>query len=438
MAHPLLYYFAGIFMLYTVSTVPQTDNISQKRKLAIFLYIAFVTLIFSSIGQGTTLIALIGINILLTIRLSYKLQNLIGFYLGYLLTVCIDYLSSILLNLFFDMTFQDITNILPFYLLCYLPVIYISSRLLRYFLHQKLNIQTISVDSKLLTGFLINLTITIIIFVFGIVYGEHLGYPPSIILFNGILFSAYFMLSNILFYFTYHTAKKDEQLKNQLIQYENLDAYTKEVERLYHNMRAFKHDYLDILASLKGYIDESSHEALAKYFYETILPFNKSILDADSKLGQLSNIKMDSVKSLLSSKLLVAIEKGLHVSLEVTKPIETFPMEQLDLIRVLGIILNNATEAALTSLQKELALALIQDTGKTIILLRNSTDVIPIPLGEICKNGKTTKQSHSGIGLYHASQILDTYENIRWRMDYKIPIFMMEITLFDTTERKKK
>ena len=426
-----LYYFVGIFSLFFSSTNPQNSTITFKRKCLIFLYIFLLTfLVVPRIGQSATPFAIIGVCLLLIIHQKNKLLNLICFFLGYLLQVCLDYVCSNCLYILFNMSIGELQQNFSFlFPACYLPVLFILTKLLGWLLHKKMKIETFFSSSKLSLYICINLAASGVIFVFGIVYGDRLGYPPDIVFFNGTLFIIYFILSNITFFAAYRTAKKDAQLNTQLAVYENLNSYTQEVERLYHSTRAFKHDYLDILSSMKGYIDQQDMESLSSYFYETILPVNQQMIDSDSRLGLLSYLKDDVIKSIVSAKLMIAMDKGIHVEPELRENISITAIDKIDLIRVLGIFLNNAIDAASSSAEKELTIAFIKEEHQNIILIRNSTVPLSHPVGSLCNQQLSSKEGHSGIGLYTAKNILDTYENIRWKLDYKEPYFLVELMI---------
>lgn len=44
------------------------------------------------------------------------------------------------------------------------------------------------------------------------------------------------------------------------------------MEKLYSEMNTFRHDYINILASLNGYIEQGDQTLLQVYFEDTILP----------------------------------------------------------------------------------------------------------------------------------------------------------------------
>lgn len=426
-----LYYLSSVITLTISSTTVQKNNFPKKRKICIFLFSFFMLFVLAPfLQQRVTIFVLFGTCILLTYKLPHKMQNLISFFFGYILLVCLDYLFSFVCYLGFDITVPEIQqNYFIFFFITYIPIFFLLAKVLQWILHKKLRIHSIFSSGPFAWGIVGNLAVNVFIFAFLITFGEKVGYSPQIIFFNGILFLTCFILSNLLFIIVYRTKAKENALEFQLMQYENLSSYTHEVEHLYQNMKTFKHDYIDILSSMKFYIDENNMEQLSDYFYKKIIPYGEKISTHNSQLGKLSYIEQDILKSFIFSKLVVASEKNLHVDIELQKPVPPFPIQELDLIRVLGIFLNNAIEAASDSEEKKLVFAIVCESKNTTILIRNSSKPLSIPLHKLCDNGSSSKTSHTGIGLHTAKQILDSYQNIIWKFQYDAPYFTVELSL---------
>lgn len=124
-------------------------------------------------------------------------------------------------------------------------------------------------------------------------------------------------------------------------------------------MRSFKHEYINLLSTLSGYIENDDMAQLKDYFYSEILPISQAFSESDTRLGSLSHIGILEFKSLLSSKLIYAMESGINVELEITDPIRELPMKSVDLVRVMGIFLDNAIDAALNSSEKLMQLCFL-------------------------------------------------------------------------------
>ena len=74
-------------------------------------------------------------------------------------------------------------------------------------------------------------------------------------------------------------------IKNKNNELEQLKKYTGNVEVLYNDMRKVRHDHMNILTSLIGYINKRDINGLEKYFNSEIIPFSNKIKSNDTKLG---------------------------------------------------------------------------------------------------------------------------------------------------------
>ena len=430
MIYNAIYFLFSTIGFYLASVNTQNNTVSTKRKLSIFLSLYLIMFLFFPYwGQISTLLCVCITIILLTWKNTHKVQTIISFLTGYLLVVCIDYLSSTLAFTISGLTIEELREDYLFLLtLFYIPLIYFLTRLARYVLYQKIRIQD-QHPGRLTFMVLLNLAVSAVIFIILIIVGDELGYPPNVVIFNFILFFLYFLSSVLLLYFTGKTIQKDSLLKLELIQHENLTNYIKEVERLNSEMRAFRHDYIDLLVTMKEYIDQENIDSLKTFFYREILPASRGVASSDYHLGMLSRIKIDSLKSLLAAKLISAHEKNIHIHLEITQNIEHLSIPVIDLVRILGIFLTNAIEAAEESKEKEIALAFIREGETITILIRNTTPPLNYSIQQLKMPGISTKDGHSGIGLDTACKILDRYNNVQWKIDYDNKYFLIKIQI---------
>ncbi|MBC1559461.1 hypothetical protein HB911_12200 [Listeria booriae] len=64
-------------------------------------------------------------------------------------------------------------------------------------------------------------------------------------------------------------------MKKREMEMAQLRDYTVRLEEMYVNMNMFRHDYINILASLHGYIEQGDPELLETYFEEVIKPLKQ-------------------------------------------------------------------------------------------------------------------------------------------------------------------
>ena len=209
----------------------------------------------------------------------------------------------------------------------------------------------------------------------------------------------------------------------------NLKEYTDNLEHLYMDMRKFRHDYINIISSMAGFIESKDIEGLEKHFNEHIYPLNKKMNRNNYKLGLLKNILMPEIKGLLSAKIIRAQELGIDVILEIVEPIDKIDMDIIDLSRCLGILLDNAIEASLSSEKKRLNIAFIKKNSSILIIISNTFKGVIPPLSKIFKTGFSTKGKNRGLGLSNLSEIMNNYSNTTLDTSISDDRFIQNITI---------
>lgn len=229
---------------------------------------------------------------------------------------------------------------------------------------------------------------------------------------NSLLLVIYFLSMIIIFIAIVFFIVKDIKFKFKQEQIKNLQEYTKNLEELYMDMRKFRHDYINILSSISSYISQKDMMGLEGYFYNYIYPLDKTMEDKDFKLGFLKNIAIMELKGLLSAKLIRAQELNLNVTIDITEKVSNVSMNIIDLVRVVGILLDNAIEATLKSEDKVVKVGVINKESSTIIVIINSYSGDIPPIHQMFKEGFSTKGDNRGIGLSNMKSIINNYRNI--------------------------
>lgn len=192
---------------------------------------------------------------------------------------------------------------------------------------------------------------------------------------------------------------------------QDLQGYTHNLEAMYNSLRSFKHDYMNILLSLSGYIENGDMGELKGYFESKIFPTKNLIDQSDYKLNQLSNIGVLEIKSLLSVKMIYAHESGIDVTIDIPEKVDSFSIDTVDFARILGIFLDNAVEAALEAKQPQIGVHIIQNQASVSITVSNSFRDNGLALHQLKQKGFSTKSGHQGIGLSNARKIINSYDN---------------------------
>ncbi len=281
-----------------------------------------------------------------------------------------------------------------------------------YLLNKKIKLTNINLKGKYGVLIVLSLLLTLIIFYTNIYLGSKAGFNEDVLRANGILFLTYFILLGVILFVLIRSLTKELEFRNKQKEFENLKQYTESLEKLYSDMRVFRHDYINIISSMIGYIDNRDMDGLERHFYENIIPVSKSMQKKDFKIGAIKNIHIPEIKGIVSSKLIRAQELGLDVHVEVVENIDDIKMNIIDLSRILGILLDNAIEASKESLEFKLKLAFIKTEKAIIIVISNSYKEKNISLNKIFKPNYSTKGSGRGIGLNNLKKIIDDYDNV--------------------------
>lgn len=306
------------------------------------------------------------------------------------------------------------------------------SKAIGYLLNKKIKLTNINLKGKYGVLIVLSLLLTLIIFYTNIYLGSKAGFNEDVLRANGILFLTYFILLGVILFVLIRSLTKELEFRNKQKEFENLKQYTESLEKLYSDMRVFRHDYINIISSMIGYIDNRDMDGLERHFYENIIPVSKSMQKNDFKIGAIKNIDIPEIKGIVSSKLIRAQELGLDVHVEVVENIDDIKMNIIDLSRILGILLDNAIEASKESLEFKLKLAFIKTEKAIIIVISNSYKEKNISLNKIFKPNYSTKGSGRGIGLTNLKKIVDNYDNVFLETKMIDNYFIQELQITNT------
>ena len=189
---------------------------------------------------------------------------------------------------------------------------------------------------------------------------------------------------------------------------EQQKKYILALEKNNNEIRKFKHDFNNIILGLDGYInnDDFDKEKLKKYFNSTIMNFNNNIELNDIVIAKLNSIKVSSLKSLITNKVLMAQNNNIDVDINIQGEINDFHTDEMQLSRILGILLDNAIEASLELADdKKIEMNIIQIDKTTDIQISNTFNNTGIPITDFNKEGFSTKGTNRGLGLSSAHEI---------------------------------
>lgn len=204
-----------------------------------------------------------------------------------------------------------------------------------------------------------------------------------------------FVIVVFFFFLTVHSFVSESEKDIQKTLIEASEKYNSILEKSYDELRILKHDYINILASLKLYIDNEDIEGLKKYYDQL------NIFDVTEVLD-LRNMQVSEIKSLLLFKLDNSIQ------LEIRETIDSFGINTAVLCQILGILIDNAKEAKINYMR----IAFIKNPNSKTIIIKNDWKPQDISVKKIYEKGFSTKGSHRGIGLNTVKKYTDKFKNL--------------------------
>ena len=221
------------------------------------------------------------------------------------------------------------------------------------------------------------------------------------------------------------TARKMEAQRDVIAQQQ---LYERDLESIRQEVRSFRHDYKNLLAGLSEQADEGELDQLRAALSELDAGFDRRMGEKIQASTQIGNVRVPQVRSLLLSKLAVMAQKGIDCRLEAIYPMERVGMDVWDFTRCLGILLDNAAEAAAETETPWVEIVLLSQKGR--LSLRVSNPYIgAIDPDKIWTEGFSTKGEGRGLGLPGYQRILEDYPHAAASTSWADGVFIQKLTV---------
>ncbi len=146
---------------------------------------------------------------------------------------------------------------------------------------------------------------------------------------------------------------------------------------------------------------------------------------------QIGNVRVPQVRSLLLSKLAAMSKQGIDCRLEALYPVERVGMDPWSFTRCLGILLDNAAEAALETETPWVEIILLSQKGRLSLRVSNPYAGMIDP-DKIWAEGFSTKGEGRGLGLASYHRILADCPNAATSTSWAGGVFVQELTVEET------
>ena len=218
--------------------------------------------------------------------------------------------------------------------------------------------------------------------------------------------TAFFLIRKLF----YHLVdKRIAEFQSDLI-----NKQTEEIQNMYRQMQAWRHDYRNHIQNMKNRLGEDQGE-LERYLDELA----EDLTQADTSI-KTGNVMVDAA---LNGKLSVAERKGIRLNIKAHIP-QGMTMTDVELCSVLGNLIDNAIEACekLPCDRRFLRIYIDKFKGQFYLSVQNSSPSVRRDRGTY----RTTKEGSHGFGLFRIDRIAKKYGGYVNRQ-YEEGIFATEL-----------
>jgi len=246
-----------------------------------------------------------------------------------------------------------------------------------------------------------------------------------------IMYALFFVAVIAMFGIIVRYLFKENALRTEKLIAEASRNYINDLEASYAALRAIKHDYANIMSSFKLYIDNGDMVGLAKYYNDDLSEMNNDLLQQDRLLGSLQNVRINEVKSILIYKCSMAAQRQIDTGIEAREPVDELGVSTAIVCQVLGVLLDNAIEAAAEAGDRNLGIAIVKNPKSATFIIKNTWEQQDISMDRLYELGFSTKGSGRGVGLYTVRNYTNKISNLYLETELDSGYFTQILTVKD-------
>lgn len=235
---------------------------------------------------------------------------------------------------------------------------------------------------------------------------------------------------NILIYFVFVRLSQSNKIEMEIallnMQNECLQANSKEIESMYDDVRALKHDMKNHLTCITEMAKNNDTEGIQQYA-ERLL----KIQHKHDKLIMFSGNKI--LDAIITNKYHIAVQAGVQFQTIITASLSDIPPE--DIIVLIGNSLDNAIRAAKSSENKTISLHIQPQGAYTAITVSNSIADSVLNQNPLLWTTKSCQNQH-GFGIKNMKRVVERNRGMI-RIFEKNKQFICDILLLNVQSRNE-
>jgi len=279
---------------------------------------------------------------------------------------------------------------------------------------------------------------------------ERINLPQSIIIYSILLITASMIINklsvtswmmnwelvvNIIIFIVFLTillymSRQTQKYDKIRDKYSQLSEYTKINDELLEEYRMKSHEFNNQLAIVKSMTEEDNKD-LQEYL-DTLI--KKTRKNKYSWVNEVKYIQLAGLKGLLNYKIIEMKNSEINLYLNISKEVKKFDFNKFQikskdhLYSIVGVFLDNAREASLNSIDKEVAIEIYMESRKMIITIGNTYSE-KINLDKIGEYNYTTKGKGHGVGLHLVKNIVKNDNKFSTKTEIRGKYFVQILTI---------
>lgn len=239
-------------------------------------------------------------------------------------------------------------------------------------------------------------------------------------------FFAFIVVGLFLIQFTAMYAAGQDRIRAQEETILQQQAHMALLEELQQEIRAFRHDFANLFSGLTLQAQEGDLAGIQDFMKKTSSYFDEKLGSEIAQMDGLNNIEHYPLRSLIATKLAKMRQMHIKGVLEALYPVKKqLSMDTDDLLRALGILLDNAMEAVPPT-NGQVRVILLQEKKELYLAVENNYEKAP-DLAALSRKGYTTKGNGHGTGLSSYRRILSRCRGCASRTYLKDNMFVQEL-----------
>lgn len=425
---PLVYLDAYIGMLF-FTTILNVETSKKGKMLYVLIYGTLGTILGFLVSSSYKIF----VNIIIWPIIIYfvfkttVIKALLAEILTLIITSILEFIFANIFLLIFNVT-SEMILVIPIYRIAiaisiYL-IVFLITKLINFF---KINIEIFdNMNTK--TKILLIVNALLIILVLAMQFYLITFYSNTMPLFITII-----NIVGLLAYFTIslYSIINSSKLASTKIDLENANNTIHSLTILHDQVRSFKHDFDNMVNSIGGYVVNEDIEGLKKYYNQLLEECHKT-----NNLYALSPavINHPAIYHLLATKYYEADQKNIQINLDVFLDLNEIEerMKIYDFTRILGILLDNAIDAAVECEKKIINVTFRKEMSNDMIavIIQNTYNNKDVNTETIYQKGVSSKENHSGLGLWKIRQILMHNNNLNLFTTKNNEFFTQQFEIF--------